>query len=250
MHDLRDHSGRFVLLGRAITRFLLKRADAVITHCDGVLPPAANAVTIPHGHYIGWYENRVGRAEARRLLGVGEREFVFLFLGWIRRYKGVTELVDAFQQLEGARLLIAGTVPERRLLRWLQRRAGRSVTVVPRAIADDEVQLYMNTCDAVVLPYRRSLTSGAAVLAMSFARPCIAPRIGRFGQMLDERGAFLYEPGGLLETMRSAIQRRADLPVMGEYNLARARAAQWDWDGIAARTLEVYHSTLLAKGSI
>jgi glycosyltransferase involved in cell wall biosynthesis len=240
VHDLRDHSRRNALLGSGITRFLTKTADAAIVHCDDVLPAASNVFTIPHGHYIDYYENRVNRGEARRALGIDDREFVFLFLGWIRRYKGVMDLVDAFGTLDGARLLIAGSAPERRLLHSLQRRAGTNVTIVPEAVDDEHIQLYMNACDTVVLPYRRSLTSGAAVLAMSFARACIAPRIGCFGQMLDERGAFLYPRGGLHEAMQSAIRRRDELPAMGRHN--QARAATWDWDRIAARTLEVYGS--------
>jgi beta-1,4-mannosyltransferase len=226
IHDLR------------LARLLLKRVDAAIVHCDGVLPPGPRVCIIPHGHYIDYYENRVDRAEARRTLGIGDSELVFLFLGWIRKYKGVTELVEAFNTLDGARLLIAGSAPERRLLQSLQERAGEHVTIVPGAVDDARIQHYMNASDAVVLPYRRSLTSGAAVLAMSFARACIAPRIGCFGQMLDERGAFLYGRGGLRDALQTAILRRGDLPAMGEYN--RERAAAWSWDGIAARTLAVY----------
>jgi glycosyltransferase involved in cell wall biosynthesis len=112
------------------------------------------------------------------------------------------------------------------------------VTIVPEKVDDARIQYFMNASDAVVLPYRRSLTSGAAVLAMSFARPCIAPRIGCFGEMLDERGAFLYRRGGLRDAMEEAMRRRDELPAMGEYN--RARAAAWSWDAIAARTLAVY----------
>lgn len=226
VHDLR------------LTRFLMKSVDAAIVHCDGVLRGAPNVFTIPHGHYIDYYENRVGRAEARRIHGIGDSELVFLFLGWIRRYKGVSELVDAFNTLDGARLLIAGSAPERRLLVSLQRRAGKHVTIVPEPVDDAHIQHYMNASDAVVLPYRRSLTSGAAVLAMSFARACVAPRIGCFGQMLDERGAFLYGRGGLRGALQQAIDRREVLPAMGEYN--RKRAAAWSWDDIAARTLAVY----------
>jgi glycosyltransferase involved in cell wall biosynthesis len=238
VHDLRDHKRRNALHGRPVTSFLLEAADRIIVHCDGVLPPGPKVFTIPHGHYIGHYQNTIARDEARRALGLADDAFVFLFLGWIRKYKGVTDLVAAFNRLEGAKLLMAGSAPEPWLLRWLFLRAGPHVSIRPQAVDDEQVQLYMNACDAVVLPYRRSLTSGAAVLAMSFARACIAPRIGCFEQMLDERGAFLYAEGGLLEAMRTAMRERERLPEMGQHNLARA--AQWDWASIAARTLEVY----------
>jgi beta-1,4-mannosyltransferase len=138
VHDLRGHGRRNALFGSGLTRFLMRTADAVIAHCDGVLPAAANAFTIPHGHYIGYYENRVDRAEARCALGLDEDVFVFLFFGWIRKYKGVAELIDAFRSLAGARMLIAGSAPEPRLLQSLQRRAGTNATIVPEAVDDGD----------------------------------------------------------------------------------------------------------------
>ncbi len=235
VHDLEHHDRVHPLLDRVLTRLTMRIAHARITHCAVAGVP--DAVVIPHGNYIGCYENRVTRAEARRALGIEEQEFVFLFLGWVRPYKGVQELIDAFQQLDAGRLIIAGEARPAAFGELLERRASGNprISIHAERIPDDRLQHYFNACDVVVLPYRHVLTSGAAMLAMSFARPCIAPRIGCMEEMLD--GALLYEPGGLLAALKRAMEA-PDLARMGERNYARA--AGWGWEDVAGSLVGVY----------
>ena len=124
-----------------------------------------------------------------------------------------------------------------------QRIAGcANIKFMPGFIPDDQIQVYMNASDAVILPYRDILTSGAAILAMSFGRACIAPRLGCINDILDEHGAFLYDPDatdGLVRALKSAVASGRDLSRMGAYN--RYLAKQWDWERIAQRTLDVYY---------
>ncbi|HYO77459.1 MAG TPA: glycosyltransferase [Thermoanaerobaculia bacterium] len=251
VHDLQDHDNRNPRLDAMISRMTARFADALIVHCDAVraLLRNANITTIRHGQLIDEYPNRVSRAEARRELGLTASDFVFLLLGWIRAYKGIAELVDAFERLElpETRLLLAGSAPVGELRALVEQRARANPRIVfhPGGVDDERVQLYMNACDIVVLPYRRILTSGAPILAMSFAKPCIAIRRGCMDAMLDEEGSFLYEPeaaDALLHTMQRAIRERGALEAMGRHNLERVAA--WRWDEIAARTVGVYRGVL------
>lgn len=57
-------------------------------------------------------------------------------------------------------------------------------------IPDDDIQTYMKAADIVVLPYRSVLTSGAALLAMSFGKPILASRKGCLAEDLDSQGTF------------------------------------------------------------
>lgn len=241
VHELRDNDSRFGLRDRLGTAITARLANAMIVHCDrarAALPRYdAKIATIPLGHYRDWYPNRVTRAEARQALGIDDAAFVFLFFGWIRPYKGVDAMLEAFGRIDRAdvRLLIAGSGSQ-------VRTADARVTVARGPIADDDVQLYLNACDVFVLPYRRILTSSAAVLAMSFARACISSRVGCLSDVLDDQGAFLYDGDGLLDAMQRAIDARERLDAMGQYNFERAM--QWRWDEIAAKTRDVYQSVL------
>ena len=67
-------------------------------------------VVVPHGNYIERYPNHISRQEALQQLDLPGGEFVYLFLGLLRPYKGVEDLIDAFNKLAPptGRLLIVG----------------------------------------------------------------------------------------------------------------------------------------------
>jgi glycosyltransferase involved in cell wall biosynthesis len=253
-HNLKHHEQENPVLDRIWTRFVVRRADAIIAHCETArqmvlgefgLRNSRRVFVVPHASYIGVYDDGVDRAAARRELGVGETAFVYLILGQIRPYKGVLELIDSFQRLEplDAELVIAGkslTEEATELIRARIGDAGR-IKFRPGFVPDDKMQVYMNACDVFVLPYRDVLTSGAAVLAMSFGRACIAPRLGCIRDLLDEKGAFLYDaedPEGLTDALRAAYAHRDDLVAMGAHN--RRLIEPWNWRRVARITLDVY----------
>jgi glycosyltransferase involved in cell wall biosynthesis len=204
---------------------------------------------IPHGHFIQAYTNNIGCDAARAILGLRCSDFVFLFLGQIRPYKGVFDMVEAFAGIStsNARLVIAGKPLDEAIRENLERAIRRDprIVFVPGHIQDDDVQVYMNACDVVVLPYKRIFTSGAAILAMSFGKPCIAPRTGCVVDALSENGAVFFDPccdkdlkRALIETMTCGDK----LAAMGRENLERARTL--DWRAIAHATVATYERCL------
>ncbi len=255
-HDRKNHENKHPKLDRICTTFVAKLAHAIFAHSEGAKQAVAAAfnlknqdkiLVIPHGNYIDYYDNRIGRGEARKALGIDDTSLVMLFLGLIRPYKCVPELVETFKRLryDGIELVIAGqplfdTEAVTALIRS-QIGGHDNIKFVPGFVDDDQIQLYMNACDVVVLPYRDILTSGSVVLAMSFGRACIVPRIGCLGEYVDDSGAFLYDPAakeGLLQAMKDAVRKKADLLSMGEHN--RKLAEQWSWNRVAETTLRGY----------
>jgi glycosyltransferase involved in cell wall biosynthesis len=179
-------------------------------------------------------------------LGIGKSERVLLFLGNIRPYKGVEELIQAFKELEfnEVRLLIAGRTLNEDVEKRVRALADEDVRCrfYPGFVADEVIQVYMNAADVAVCPYKDILTSGAILLAMSFGKACVAPMLGCITDYLDERGAFLYnarDPGGLIGALKESLTVSSDrLSMMGEHN--RRIAEGFSWDVIAQRTLDVY----------
>lgn len=253
-HDLKHHENRYPKLDRIFTTLFARLTHAIIAHGKTAKQEVIKAFhlrnddkifVIPHGNYFDYYENKIDRAEARHALGIPDASLVMLFLGLIRPYKGVIELIDAFRQLEceGVYLAIAGKVSTEELTEQIKQKTldRDNIKFMPGFVADDQIQVYMNACDIAVLPYRNILTSGSIVLAMSFGRACIAPQRGCITDMLNDSGALLYDPNsedGLLQAMNRAVQKKADLPQMGEYN--RQLAEQWSWNRVAEMTLDVY----------
>lgn len=113
-------------------------------------------------------------------------DFVFLYFGVIRPYKGVEDLVAAFDLLpeevrESSRLVIVGESWEGWTLPLDAVAASPNadrITVVNRYVDDAEVSAHFAAADAVVLPYRRSSSSGPLHIAMSSGLPVIVSSVG------------------------------------------------------------------------
>ncbi|MEO7119021.1 MAG: glycosyltransferase [Candidatus Limnocylindrales bacterium] len=253
-HDLSRHDRAVDPAELAFNRSLVRLCDAVIVHCEAAGKALLAALdlnggvsarmhVIPHGHYVGAYPDTIGRDEARQRLGVPADARVFSFVGWVRPYKGVTELLDAFGRLDapGARLVIAGKPGDLAFAAEVEAAAAADARVVTRLgfVPDDELQLYLNAADVVALPYREIFTSGSVLLAMSFGRAVIVPRRGCIGETVDESGALLYDaddPVGLSGALSRAMT--ADLEAMGTHNTARL--PEFSWSRIASLTVDVY----------
>ncbi len=253
-HNLYSHEAEAIHRERALTRGVLAAATGVVVHSPAAISLVRDEfsvrqpekiVSIPHGNYMTCYRNDIQRAQARQQLELDEDSTVFLFLGNIRPYKGVNELVNAFGNIPGTdvRLLIAGKAFNDEDMRTLEQRVKKDPRIVMHAgfIEDDALQVYFNAADVAVYSYRNILTSGAVVLGMSFAKACIAPNIGCIPDYLDTDGAFLYDsgdPSGLTNAMAQTRANKARLPDMGLHNFKKAEA--WNWDLIATRTAEMY----------
>jgi glycosyltransferase involved in cell wall biosynthesis len=258
VHNLYTHECQSRNSERWLIRRLVALASSLITHSDTARRIVANEfhvqdrqkiAVVPHGNYIGCYQNTLSSEEARRRLQLDPQSTVFLFFGNIRPYKGVSQLIESFEEMKcsSCSLVIAGRPLNQAVASTIEKRIAGNGLIQLRAgyIPDEEVECYMNAADVVVFPYQDVLTSGAVILAMSFGRACIAPAMGCISDVLDERGAFLYDPGasdGLREAMKQAVRARARLNEMGEHN--RKRAEEWGWDRIARATARVYADAL------
>lgn len=256
VHNIASHEGRFRSIELFFHRLLARVCNRIIVHSLSAKTDVMNAygmtndsqiAVIPHGNYINSYKNEVDRSEARERLRIDSESLVFLCFGSIRAYKGIPELINAFQTLglPAARLLIGGRPFTDEISRDLLKMCSEngSITCVFEFIPEDAVQIYMNAADVVVLPYRDILTSGAVILAMSFGKPIIAPAMGCIPDILDDEGSFQYDPSredGLLEAMQHALG--ADLLKMGKHNFELAEQLQWN--DIGRRTREVYQECL------
>jgi len=213
----------------AARRKLVDAADLVIAHSELTLQrlreigaEPKRSVIIPHGSYVGMYPDTISRATARNKLGLAAETFVYLFLGTVREYKGLNDLLVAYEKIKNGKnkLIVAGM--------------GSSAGYIP----DDDLQTYFNAADVVVLPFKEVSTSGSALLALSFGRAVIVPRLGDLDNLPDAV-AYKYSPqesDGLLRPMRDAEQ---DVALLRQKSRAALRyAEELGWPLIARRTHE------------
>jgi len=202
VHNLRPHEEPHPWLMRIYRAALVRLVDATIsltraarTEIQSTHPPLARRrmFVVPHGDYRSAYPEAPSRHVARQEFGIASAAPVLLFFGQIRPYKGIQELVNAFERWErpDARLIVAGQPLNRVIADELRSMADRDDRIQLRLgfVPDDEVPRLFALCDLVVLPYRRILNSGAALLALSFARPVLVPKRPQLAELRDSVGA-------------------------------------------------------------
>jgi beta-1,4-mannosyltransferase len=250
VHDLKPHDLVFPTLERRFWQAVLDRVDGVIgltrTGLDLAhqrFPHLATrpSFVVPHGHYRGRYPNEVGKAEARRRLGVEGGATVITYFGQIRPYKNVPRLIASVRALPApVTLFVCGRLSKRvDMADELANAAGADprIRLETRFIADEDVQLFLNAADLLVFPYRDILNSGSALLGLSFDRPVLVPKLGAMGELQQAIGADwvrTYEGELNAAVLASALEWAT--------TAARATAplAAFGWEAIARQTLAAF----------
>jgi glycosyltransferase involved in cell wall biosynthesis len=154
---------------------------------------------IPHGIY-DHYQKRE-RNVAQATVGIKE-EFVILFFGLLRPYKGVKYLIKAFESLpedlaKRSRLLIVGETWEDKESKELAKESTfrNKINIVDRYVSDDEISFYFSASDVLVVPYIRASQSGVAHIGMTFGMPIIASEVGGLKESLGKyEGTVFVQP--------------------------------------------------------
>ena len=251
VHNVVAHDTAFSGVEIELARRLIDLADSVHIHCAASLPEIEKHYQIPrgklhvarHGAYVGAYPDFVTRDQARDELGIAADDEVMLFLGQIRPYKGMSDLLQVFRALlpERPRLRLvlagAGTVPVSSLLDDLAMTdmERERITVINRFLDDSELQIFFRAADFTVFPYRNILTSGSLLLALSFGVPTLITDYAMPAQLLrDGRAGIAYaQAGGISSLSKAAIEmlQRLDSgqrPAMQKAALEIAHAETWE----------------------
>jgi glycosyltransferase involved in cell wall biosynthesis len=155
-----------------------------------------------------------------------------LFFGLIRPYKGLEDLLRVFNELSeeeaaGLWLTVVGETWEgctepTRLIETSP--YSDRITFVNEYVPDEVVAAAFAHADVVVLPYRRSSSSGILHVAMSWGLPVVVTRVGGLPEAADGyQGAVFVPPGdpamlksGIIEAVQKVGRRFADPRDWGE----------------------------------
>jgi glycosyltransferase involved in cell wall biosynthesis len=235
----------------AVTRILARIAARKIVHSAETIDQlerlgadTGRVVIIPQGSYVTSY-SEAARAESRRRLALPDSARIVMFFGLIRPYKGVQDLVDAWEVSAPVAsvatapfLLVVGRCDDDAARHRLELGVNRRGRLDEGHVPDELVPAYFGAADVVALPFRRLTTSSSALLALSLGRPVLAPRIGSLHDLPEEVG-FFYGEGGLTDALTRALTApTAELDARGK--AARKYAGNLSWESIGAATLGLY----------
>ncbi len=226
VHNELPHEGDYLAAFMRLRRGIAALADRILVHNRTAISliigqsgaDPAKVVLLPHPSYLGVYESEAATFaeapdwESRRLL----------LFGMLRRYKGLETLIDAMAAAPEVEVAIVGEVMAPDHVDALMPRieATPGLTLTRQRIDDADVPALLRAHRGVVLPYARVLTSGVAMLAMSFGRPIIAPDLPQLREVLPASQHPLLYPPGDTEALAARMRR---LAAMDRAALARLR---------------------------
>lgn len=209
---------------KPFTNYFIKPVDGFITMSEKVLADlqifdkTKQVQFIPHPLYDN-FGSIISKQEARNYLHINSNEFIFLFFGFIRKYKGLDLLLKAVEKLKNLqpatinfKLLIAGEYyedkkPYDELIEQLN--IQDQLILKTDFIPDSEVKYYLCAADAVVQPYKNATQSGVTPLAYHFEVPMIVTNVGGLPSLVPHNKVGLVcEPNAeaIAQTMQKMMQ--------------------------------------------
>jgi len=214
-------------------RWLIGAADGYVVHSEwdrdrlsaklGIDPHRVRVVL--HGPYpmAGTQEDApVARTPADPVVGSddGRQVVTVLFFGTIRPYKGLEDLVDAFDLLPREdvdwRLLVIGETWEGWNLPAEKIAASRhraDIDFINRYVTDDELRSGLDRADIAALPYTRSSASGPLHIVMQRGLPVVISDVGGLSEAAGPYAGAAFVPPSDPPAIASALV--AALPDIG-----------------------------------
>jgi len=142
------------------------------------------------------------RESALAKIGLPEENKYIMFFGFVRDYKGLDILLEAFADSRfrnnGYKLIIAGEYYSNKekyqeLIKKLD--LEQDIYQFDKFIADSEVAHYFNACDLLVQPYKTATQSGVTQIAYHFNKPMIVTNVGGLSEMCpDGKVGYVVDP--------------------------------------------------------
>jgi glycosyltransferase involved in cell wall biosynthesis len=205
-HNVAEHEANVLKAG--VSRLVLSCGDGFVVHSAAekealtALIGRRNIAVTYHPTYDVFNTVMIPKREAREKLGIAD-EKVILFFGFVRRYKGLKDLIGALPLIlskMSVRLLIVGEFWENKqpYLRLIEKLGvGGQVTIIDRYVPNEDIPVYFHASDLVALPYTSVTGSGLLQLALGFGKPVVTTKVGDFPKIVQhERTGFLVAPAG------------------------------------------------------
>ena len=190
-----------------LTNYFLQRIDGLIAMSRSVL---ADAQTFrkqlpvdycPHPLFDN-YGDRLPMDLAKQILQLDVNTHYLLFFGFIRDYKGLDLLINAFadQRLRKfpVKLLVAGeyySSPEPYLELIKKNHLEDLIELKTYFIADQHVNIYFSAADMVVQPYKSATQSGVTQVGYHFNKPMLVTNVGGLSEIIpDGKVGYVTEP--------------------------------------------------------
>ncbi|MFA9214327.1 MAG: glycosyltransferase [Candidatus Methylacidiphilales bacterium] len=170
----------------------LAMSREVYTHID-LFTTGKPKKYVPHPMY-DMFGPLLNKQEAKRKLGLDENCNYLLFFGFIRKYKGLTLLLNSFALLQQSnpnlKLIVAGEFYENSEPYLEQiKNLGLANSVILRTdfIPNNEVGVYFSAADLVVQTYITATQSGVTQIAYYYNKPMLVTNVGGLSELVPHK---------------------------------------------------------------
>lgn len=192
---------------RLLTNYFIQRIDGLIAMSKSVLTEAVSfRKNLPTGYcphpIFDNYGEKLSFQDAKQKLKLEPEMRYLLFFGFIRDYKGLDLLINAFadERLRKfpIKLLVAGEFysnPESYLKLIAEKNLEEFIELRTDFIPDDEVRYYFSAADMVVQPYKSATQSGVTQIGYHFNIPMLVTNVGGLSEIIpDGKIGYVVEP--------------------------------------------------------
>lgn len=195
IHNMIPHEP--TILDKLFPRYFVKAMDGFVAMADSVVTDinvfdksGKPKYVFPHPVY-DLYGSVMSRDEALDTLNLDKGFRYILFFGFIRKYKGLDLLLEAFSDERfknyPVKLIIAGEFyePEEPYIELIKKHElENSVILHTGFIPDEDVRFYFNAVDIVAQTYRSATQSGVSQIAYNFEKPMLVTNVGGLGEIV------------------------------------------------------------------
>jgi D-inositol-3-phosphate glycosyltransferase len=237
---------------KVLTRIFLHSIDGIVTMSQSVLDDVRifrkdlPALLSSHPMFDD-FGQPLERTEALKRLGLDDKFRYLLFFGFIRDYKGLDWLLEAFAQEDlrkfPLKLIIAGefyTEKKPYLDLIDQLKLNDRVILRTDFIPNEEVNQYFCACDLVVQPYKHATQSGVTQIGYFFSKPMIVTNVGGLSEIIPHQIAGYVvnpDPASIAEAIYDYFQHNRKEEF--EKNIEKERQ-KYLWSNMVNAILEVY----------
>lgn len=242
------HERRF--MDMTFIKYYLNRVDGFIVMSDQVkkdllkLKPDAKFVYKQHPLY-DHFGDKIGKTEALQKLHVDPQKKTLLFFGFIRDYKGLDLLIDAFGNLDDSyQLIIAGEsyksfdgYDKQITSNKNKERIHKHV----KYISDEEVPYYFSAADVCILPYKSATQSGITSIAYHFDLPMLATRVGGLDEMVIENQTGKIIPSPTVSDIEKGITEFYNSNIEHFIDQIQQKKSELSWSSFAKAVIDLYN---------
>ncbi|MGQ8336540.1 glycosyltransferase [Sunxiuqinia sp. A32] len=236
-----------------LTKYFMKSIDGMVAMSKSVLEDIDQfnkklpRALCPHPLFDNFGE-KIESKEAKKLLKLEPDTGYLLFFGFIRDYKGLDILLDAFADSRLAefpiKLIVAGefyTSPSPYLELIKKYKLQDQIILKTDFIPDDQVYKYFGAADLVVQPYKSATQSGVTQIGYHFEKAMLVTNVGGLPEIIpDQKVGYVVEPNGkaianaIIDFYQNNRQSEFEINILEEKK-------KFSWANMVNAFLTVYH---------